>query len=338
MKLSLPVRLDEASAAYARQLGVTHAFGRIAATPEGVVTREESLRYLEFYLSHGLHWDASQLPYTYYYRAMHGADGRDEQIEKFCTSMCHLAERGVKVMTFVWALLGYLRTEYSPTGRGGTRYPRFDHKLALTMAPASLDWHSRFSKEYPRIPDRTIEAEEVWDNLHYFLERVAPVAEEAGIRIGVHPDDPPIPSFMGVARVLCTPDALQRYLDLVPSPNVGLLFCQGTVGTMADVDAVEQIYRFGRQGKIFHAHFRNPRGQGDYFDEVLPDEGDVDMLAAVQAYREVGYEDLLLIDHAPGIIGEDGHLRSFAFQFGYTRGLVQVADLLDARRRSGKGA
>ncbi len=179
-------------------------------------------------------------------------------------------------------------------------------------------------------PDRELSSEQVWDNLAYFLQRTVPVAEEAGVKLAAHPDDAPIPSFMGVARILTSLEGLQRLIDTVPSPCNGLGFCQGTIATMANVDMIEAIHRFGRQKKIFFAHFRNPRGQVPVFDEVFPDEGDTDMLAAVRAYREVGFDGVIRVDHAPGIVGDNASAdRAFAFQVGYFRGLVQAAEIMD---------
>jgi mannonate dehydratase len=292
-----------------------------------VVSREEAEGYAEFFAARDLLWEVTHLPYPYYWKAMLGVDGRDEQIEKYCRSLGELAAVGVEVVNFVFALVGYLRSEYTPTGRGGVRYPRFDRAVADRMGPSALDWWGRFSQDYPRIPHRRIEASEVWDNLAYFLERVLPVAEEVGINVAVHPDDPPVDEFLGVARVLTSPEGLKRFLNLVPSPNLGLLFCQGTIATMAGVDPIKQIYQFGGQGKIFHVHIRNARGSGDHFEEVLPDEGDTDMAAALAAYRDVGYRRLVLIDHAPVMIGADGARRSFAFQLGHAKGSLAAIEL-----------
>ena len=186
-------------------------------------------------------------------------------------------------------------------------------------------------------PDRELSKEQVWDNLTYFLQCLVPVAEEAGVKLAAHPDDAPIPSFMGVGRALTSLDDLQRLIDTVPSPNNGLGFCQGTIATMAGVDMIEAIRRFGRQKKIFFAHFRNPHGQVPVFDEVFPDEGDTDMLAAVQAYREVGFDGVIRVDHSPGMVDDPRMERAFAFQVGYFRGLVDVAEMLDAAHDSDQG-
>ena len=337
MQITLELSPTIESVTFARQLGLTRCVSSLRAEGSSVISSEIALERQEFFARHGIRWEVTGLPHGHYYRAMLGLPGRDEQIDNVCHTLCNLAEAGLDVVYGVWALTGFLRTEYSPTGRGGARYSRFDQDVAERMPAASLDWLGRYSRHYPHIPHREVGPDEVWGNLLYFLERVVPVAKECGIRLAFHPDDPPISPFIGVARVLSTPEGLQRLLDSVPSPNLGLLFCQGTVATMAGVDAVEQIYHFGRQGKIFHAHFRNPRGEGRFFDEVFPDEGDTDMLAAMQAYRALGFEGLIRIDHAPGVVGDSrGAPRSNAFQLGYARGLLQAAELLEAQAATRK--
>jgi mannonate dehydratase len=153
------------------------------------------------------------------------------------------------------------------------------------------------------------------------------VAEASHVKLAAHPDDAPVPQYMGVARILVDEAALQRLVDCVPSPANGIGFCMGTIGTMAGVDTVHAIRRFGGQGKVFFAHFRNPRGQVPAFDEVFPDEGDIDMVEAVRAWNEVGFDGVIRIDHCPGVVGDTPQAdRSFAFQVGYLRGLVQMEE------------
>jgi len=323
VKIALSLSPVEEQVRFARQLGIRYVVSALPASPTGYLDYQELVLTRSYFREAGLSWDVIEnLPAPHYDKVMFGPPGRDEQIEGVRTTIRNMGRAGIEVLQYQWMLLGGLRTEYSPTGRGGARYSRFDLSVAERSPAAALDWLGH-AERYPRIPERDLSERQVWDNLIYFLQCVVPVAEEAGVKLAVHPDDAPIPSFMGVARILVTPEALQRVIDAVPSPNNGLGFCQGTVATMAGVNVIKAIRHFGRQGKIFFAHFRNPRGQVPYFDEVFPDEGDTDLLQAVRAYQEVGYDGVIRIDHCPGVVGDNRTAdRSFAFQVGYMRGLV----------------
>jgi mannonate dehydratase len=132
-------------------------------------------------------------------------------------------------------------------------------------------------------------------------------------------------------RILYDLEGLQRLVDTEPSPSNGLNFCQGCVSEMAGVDVVEAIRRFGAQGKILFAHFRDTRGTVPRFDEVFMDEGDTDMFAAMLASRDVGVDVYLRADHSPRVVGDNTRAdRGFAFQIGYMKGLAQAVDALPA--------
>lgn len=329
MKIALFASPSENTVRYIRQLGLRHVVHGMPSTPDGTLDYDQLMRTRDFFAAAGLSWDVIEnLNPEHYYQVMFGLPGRDEQIDNVCATIRALGRAGIGVLQYQWMLLGGLRTEYSPTGRGGARYPRFDMEVAQRYPAAALDWLGEGGRPYPHLPDRELSSEQVWDHLIYFLERIVPVAEEAGVRLAIHPDDAPVPSYMGVARIMVNLEALQRVVDAVPSPCNGLGFCQGTIGTMAGVDMVEAIRCFGSQGKIFFAHFRNPRGQVPCFDEVFPDEGDTDMVEAVRAYRETGFDGVMRIDHCPGVIGDNPSAdRSFAYQVGYLKGIVQSLDL-----------
>ena len=273
------------------------------------------------------------MPGEHYDQCMLGLPGRDEQIERVCETVTNMGRAGIEVLLYQWMLLGVMRTdEYGSIGRGGARYPRFDLTEAERWPTVSV----LRSEQMPHVhlPDRELSSDQVWDNLGYFLERVVPVAEEAGVKLAIHPDDPPIPSFMGVARIIINWEALQRVIDIVPSHCNGLTFCMGTIATMADMDVIDAIRHFGGQRKVFFVHFRNPRGRVPEFDEVFPDEGDTDMVAAVRAWKEVGFDGVIRIDHCPSVIGDNARAdRSFAFQVGYLKGLIDALRAVDHTSR-----
>jgi mannonate dehydratase len=138
---------------------------------------------------------------------------------------------------------------------------------------------------------------------------------------------PAAQGFRGVHRVLGSVDGLKRFVDMEPSPYHGLNFCQGTVSEMLRNPATEifdVIRYFGSRKKIFNVHFRNIHGGFLNFRETFPDCGDVNMLAALKVYREVGYDGMLMPDHVPIIQGDTGGLQAFAFAYGYIRGLMQA--------------
>jgi mannonate dehydratase len=309
-----------------RQLGVEYVVSAVGPGKSGALEVADLVQKKEYYTARGLIWDVIEnLSPEIYYKVMLGVEGREEQMDRVCESIRAVGEAGISVLQYQWMLLGGLRTEYSPTGRGGARYPRFDMQVAEQMPAAAMDWLG--GGVYPTLPDRPLSAEQVWDNLHYFLQRAVPVAEESGVKLAAHPDDAPVPTYMGVARILVDWEGLQGCVNAVPSPNSGLGFCMGTIGTMADMDVVAAVRHFGSMERIFFAHFRNPRGQVPYFDEVFPDEGDIDMVQAVRAFAEVGFDGVIRIDHCPGVIGDNPSAdRSFAFQVGYLQGLMQALE------------
>jgi mannonate dehydratase len=206
--------------------------------------------------------------------------------------------------------VGNFRTKSVPLGRGGARYSTFDYDELMQNPPDH--------------PDKRISEAKIWENLEYFLKRAIPVAEEAGIRMALHPDDPPIPEPLGgAARIVSTLDQYQRIFDLVPSPANAMLFCQGCVTEMG-VDVLDAIRRIGSQNKIVYVHFRNIRGTPRRFQEVFIDEGQVDMLRAMQTYREVGFRGPFMMDHTPEIPHPAGSWAGHAYANGYIRGLIQT--------------
>jgi mannonate dehydratase len=325
MKIALQASESDEHIAFVRSLGLRDVVCGMPAEVDGVVPLSALEQRRDRFAANELDWGVIEnLSPTLYDEIMFGAPERERQLEGVCRTIENIGKVGIPVLQYQWMLLGGLRTEYSPTGRGGARYPRFDGTIARHMPAACLDWLGRGKHRYPHIPDRPLSAQQVWSNLEWFLKAVVPVAESAGVRLAAHPDDAPIAEYLGVARILIDVDSLQRVIDIVPSPNNGIGFCMGTIGTMAGSDVVDAIRRIGSQGKVFFSHFRNPRGKVPAFEEVFPDEGDIDMVAAVAAWNEVGFDGVIRIDHCPGVVGDNLRAdRSFAFQVGYLRGLMQ---------------
>ncbi len=244
-----------------------------------------------------------------------GLPSRDAEIATLQQRIRAAGEAGVPCLKYNFTLLGFLRTGTTP-GRGGARYSHFD--LAK--------WTDHSLTEAGPVP-----AERSWDNIAYLLERIVPEAEAAGVRLACHPHDPPGPpeGLRGVVRVLGSVEGLKRFVAIAPSPYHGLNFCQGTVaeGCVDPAREVpEAIRHFGEADKIFMVHSRNIRGGFLNFEEVYPDEGDIDMYGTLRAYKEAGYDGIICPDHVPQSDVDPGGERQFAFCLGYLRALIQVVE------------
>lgn len=241
---------------------------------------------------------------------------RDRDIADLQTLIRNCAIAGIPCIKYNLSILGVLRTGRSP-GRGDATYSTWHLKDAHPNPPLT---------RAGRVP-----ADAFWERIAYFLDRVIPVAEECKVRMALHPHDPGVPpeGYQGVDRVLGTVDGLKKVIGMQASPYHGLNFCQGTVSEMlADPgrEIFDVIRYFGSRQKIFNVHFRNIRGHRHDFVEVYPDEGDIDFVKAMQVYKEVGYPYLMMPDHVPEAPSDPAGLQSFAFCYGYIRGLIQAVD------------
>lgn len=251
---------------------------------------------------------------------MRGTPSRDGEIEVIKQNVRAAGEAGVPALKYNLNFLGVPRTGRTK-GRGGVMYSHFDID----------EWTDHSLTEAGPMP-----AEKVWENITYFLERVVPVANEARVRLACHPHDPAVPHDTGLRGIHCvlgSVEGLQRFVSICESPYHGLNFCQGTVAEMCEDPATEvpaAIRRFGEQGKIFMVHFRNIKGRFLHFDEVYPDNGDVDMFQALKTYRAAGVSAMLCPDHVPQSAADSDGERQFSYCLGYTRALLQAADATPA--------
>lgn len=241
------------------------------------------------------------------------APDRDREIDGICQMIRNTSRARIPALKYNLTLLGVVRTESTP-GRGGARYSTFAYADA--------------KQDPPLTEAGMVGADEYWERITYFLERVIPVAAEYKIRMACHPQDPGMPKgkgFRGVETVLGSVDGLKRFVDIAASPYHGLNFCQGTVSEMLDrpgKQIFDVIRYFGTRKKIFNVHFRNIRGGFLRFQETFIDDGDVDMLAALRVYKEVGYDGMVMPDHVPTIAGDARGAQAFAFTFGYIKALL----------------
>lgn len=243
-----------------------------------------------------------------------GLDGRDEEIEYFNTMLRNMGAMGIPVVCYNFmAVLGWTRTSATIPSRGGALVTGYDHDL-MRNAPLT---------EYGEVPE-----DRLWASLEYFLKRVVPVAEEAGVQLAMHPDDPPLSPIRGIGRIMRSVENFQRLLDLYPSEVNGVTLCQGNFTLMTD-DLPATIHHFGEQGKIFFVHLRDVRGTPEKFVELFHDEAETDLLACLQAYKDIGFEGVLRPDHVPTMEGDDNDNPGYSsvgrlLAIGYIKGLREA--------------
>jgi mannonate dehydratase len=229
-----------------------------------------------------------------------------------------MAETGLPLLCYNFmAGTDWVRTRVDAPERGGAKVTAFN--LREVGHAQSLSKTAALSETA-----RPISAAALWSNLERFLNAVVPVAEECGVTLAMHPDDPPLPEFLGKARIMNSVDNFERLMKLVPSPRNGICFCQGTFAEMG-VDIPAAIRRLGP--RIRYVHFRDIRGTCEAFTETFHDNGQTDMAAAMRAYRDVGFSGPMRPDHVPQLVGEDDGEPGYTmlgrlFAFGYMRGLM----------------
>ena len=321
MKLGTQVQArDDSDFAVWAQLGVTH----ICQDPRGSPhdwTLDDLLRLREKVESFGLVHDMVQLPLgsrpieeSQSPDILTAGPNRDRQIDGICELIRKLAKAGIPAAKYNLNIIGIPRTGMEP-GRGGSQNETFR-------------WAKVADKDPPPSIAGLLDADTNWERIDYFLARVVPVATEHKIRLACHPHDPwTPPGYKGITRVLGTVDGLKRFVGMHESPFHGLNFCQGTVGEMLDDPGQEilaAIRWFGERKKIFNLHFRNIRGKKADFMETFPEEGDMDMVASLQLYRDLGYPYMVMADHVPHLSGPNERGVAFAFAYGYIRGVMQA--------------
>jgi mannonate dehydratase len=336
MKLGLglyPHIWNDAHLAMARQFGCQSVVAWMPLPAgDGVWHAEDLARIKADANRHDLELAAIEnLPPAQWDRVLLGEEGREQQIRNLQQTVRNMGAAGIPCLGYYFSLVGvwgHWRDAHEPgPGRGGAGVRSFDvDKVPTEEPPIEQEmWGKGFLPH--RSADRRlppVDEETMWQRLEYFLRNLVPVAEEAGVTLAAHQDDPPVPKLRGIARLLYKVENLQRLLDLVPSERNQLEFCQGTVSEMAGVDVIGAIRRFAGQRKIAYVHFRNVSSQVPRFDEVFIDQGYVDMLAALRAYHECGFEGTLIPDHTPRVSTDAPWETGMAYALGYMRAGMQA--------------
>ena len=250
------------------------------------------------------------VPIKFYDKIMLGLPGRDQQIEHMQTTIRNIGRAGIPIFGYHFIATGVWRTSRTARGRGGAKVTAFDLELAES-APLSYG--------------RTFSEAEMWANYEYYIKAILPVAEEANVRLALHPDDPPVPTLGGVARIMRSFDAFERALQIGDSPNHGLDFCVGSWSEMSPEECLRGLRHFGEQGKIFYVHFRDVVGSVPKFREGFIGEGNLNMFEVMKTLHGLGFNGFMLDDHVPTMDNDGGwNSRSRAFANGQMTAMLEI--------------
>ncbi|MBQ8893833.1 MAG: mannonate dehydratase [Clostridia bacterium] len=295
----------------AKQCGVKHGVIRLPETADFDLTNAAHWKTVyKRFTDHGITpLIIEPMPNEVHDHIKAGDEKRDESIERVLKMFPIMRELNIDTICFNWmAHIGWLRTSSDLPERGDAQVTGF--KMA--------DFKPTGAK---------ITAEELWKNYEYFLKAVLPEAEKYGIKLALHPDDPPVPRLGEVERIMISAANIRKAIyDICPSDNLGLTMCQANYYIMGeDLDMV--ITEFAK--KIFFIHFRNTAGTIEDFRETFHDNGALDMAHLIRLYKDLGIHVPIRVDHVPTLKNEQTELAGYAaegrlFAIGYLKGLLEV--------------
>jgi mannonate dehydratase len=308
-----------ASAQRIRQLGVTHILAGRGMTPW---TEADLQALLDRHTQNGL--TLACLMISGFNNAIYNRPGKDADIEKVIASIRAAGKVGLPVVEYNWYAHRAMEGYFEEKGRGDSGWTGFDYERM---------------KDLPPLPNEGAHSAEVmWNNITYFLKAVVPEAEKAGVRLALHPNDPPAPISRGSQQIMGTIDGWKKLVNIVKSPSNGITFDCGVTREMGG-DPVEVCKYFSARDCINHVHFRNVIVQKPYerYTEVAIDEGENDMFAVMKELVKQKYPRLIYPEHPRGLEYDrerpgfntqypgGGGPTGYAFNVGYTRAMLQAA-------------
>jgi mannonate dehydratase len=247
---------------------------------------------------------------------------KSQHLDNVKTIIRRLGQAGIPIMGYNFSIAGVCGRTHAPYARGNAMSVGMEGPCD-TPIPNGMAWNMVYDSSAPKGTVASATSEELWKRLQNFLGEVLPVAEEAGVTLAAHPDDPPMPTMRGQPRLVYQPRLYQRLLDLKPSKANQLEFCLGSIAEMTDGDIYESVDLYSRQQKLAYVHFRNVTGKVPRYRETFIDDGDIDMLRVLRILKKNQYEGVLIPDHTPQMTCAAPWHAGMAYALGYMRAALQ---------------
>ncbi len=250
---------------------------------------------------------------------------RESQMENLKTIVRRLGEAEIPVMGYNFSIAGVAGRVSGPFARGHAVSVGMEGPLDIPI-PNGMVWNMVYDPDAPQGTLTSISSQELWQRLERFLGEMLPVAEEVGVKLALHPDDPPLPTVRGQPRLVWQPALYQRVIDLNPSRSNALEFCLGTLAEMVDGNIYEAVEQYSRQDRLAYVHFRNVRGKVPSYKETFVDDGEIDMLRVLRILKQNDYDGVLIPDHTPQMTCSAPWHAGMAFAMGYMRAALQALE------------
>jgi mannonate dehydratase len=260
---------------------------------------------------------------AHWYDVLLDGPQKREHLENCKTIIRNVGEAGIPIFGYNFSIAGVAGRVSGPFARGGAVSVGMEGPLD-TPVPRGMAWNMIVDEHAPAgvIPSAT--SQQLWQRLEDFLDAVLPVAEQAGVKLAAHPDDPPLPTVRAQPRLVYQPQLFQRLLDLSASSSNALEFCIGTLAEMTEGDVYSATDDYARQGKLAYVHFRNITGKAPHYRETFVDDGDIDMLRILRILKQNNYDGVIIPDHTPQLSCAAPWHAGMAYALGYMQAALKA--------------
>ncbi len=275
--------------------------------------------------SHGLELEAIEnFDPSIWHDILLDGSKKEEQMELVKEQIRIVGEAGIPVFGYNFSLAGVSSRKVGAYARAGAESVGMDGSVDQTPIPNGMVWNMVYDDNAPKGTVPRISHDELWQRLQYFLDNIIPVAEEAGVKMAAHPDDPPVPYVRNTPRLVYQPNMYQRLIDLKPSESNNLEFCLGSIAEMTEGDVHEATDIYSKQNKIGYIHFRNIVGKVPNYKEVFVDEGDIDMVRILRILKKNNYTGVLIPDHTPQMTCGGSWYTGMAYAMGFMKAALSI--------------
>jgi mannonate dehydratase len=298
----------------------------LAGDPDQLWTLEELIAIRHAVETEGLKLEAIEnFDPAHWHDILLDGPKKAQQLENIKTIVRRVGEAGIPIIGYNFSIAGVCGRVTGRFARGGAVSVGMDGPLDTPM-PNGMVWNMVYAPNAPQGSVSSISQEELWHRLDDFLNEILPVAEQAGVKLAAHPDDPPMPTMRGQPRLVYQPQLYQRLLDSYPSPANQLEFCLGSLAEMTDGDIYQTVDQYSRQKKLAYVHFRNVKGKVPHYKETFVDDGEIDMLRVLQILKENQFDGVLIPDHTPQMTCDAPWHAGMAYAMGYMKAALQIVD------------